>query len=351
MANKRITMQDIADACGLSRNTVSKVFNGRGNVPRPTADLIRQKADELGYGLPSGAASGTHDTSRNRTIAMLTCNKPADFHFGTSFTAAFTDQISRSDYTLKMFEISQEELRNKELPPQFQSESIAGIICIEMFDQDYLSLLCSTGLPAIMIDGPADTMFHLMPCDVVSMENAAAISALVKGLVRAGARHIGFVGDPDHCSSFRERWIGFSTAMMEAGLSVRKDLCILAEDQAPYHQTDWLIQQLNIMPFLPDAFVCANDFLAIHLMTALKRKGLSIPADIMVTGFDGSSQSAVVDPALTTVQIPNMEIGRMAADFLLFKVQHRGLSCSWTHVKTTPVWRESTRPEASASPS
>ena len=53
MANKRVTMQDIADACGLSRNTVSKVFNGRGAVPPGTRSLILQKASELGYGLPA----------------------------------------------------------------------------------------------------------------------------------------------------------------------------------------------------------------------------------------------------------------------------------------------------------
>ena len=50
MPSRRITMQDIADACGLSRNTVSKVFNGRGSVPRTTRDLVLQKARELGYG-------------------------------------------------------------------------------------------------------------------------------------------------------------------------------------------------------------------------------------------------------------------------------------------------------------
>ena len=53
MANKRVTMQDIANACGLSRNTVSKVFNGRGTVPPGTRSLILQKAAELGYGLPA----------------------------------------------------------------------------------------------------------------------------------------------------------------------------------------------------------------------------------------------------------------------------------------------------------
>ena len=100
---------------------------------------------------------------------------------------------------------------------------------------------------------------------------------------------------------------------------------------------------MNHMPALPDAFVCANDYLAVHLMSAIKKKGLSIPDDIMVTGFDGTSQSALVEPALTTVQIPSIEIGRMSADILLARIRNPELPFSYTHIRTTPVWRKSTR--------
>ena len=97
------------------------------------------------------------------------------------------------------------------------------------------------------------------------------------------------------------------------------------------------------MPRIPDAFVCANDYLAIHLMAALKKKGLSIPRDIMVTGFDGTVQSSLSEPPLSTVQIPSVEIGRLAADILLSRIRSPELPFSWTHVRTTPVWRGSTR--------
>ena len=113
MANKRVTMQDIADACGLSRNTVSKVFNGRGAVPPATRSLILQKASELGYGLPASEKIQTAPSSGG-SIALLTNNMPVDYHFGTYFVTTFTDQICRAGYTLKMFEISAEELKKNE---------------------------------------------------------------------------------------------------------------------------------------------------------------------------------------------------------------------------------------------
>ncbi len=342
MANKRVTMQDIADACGLSRNTVSKVFNGRGAVPPGTRSLILQKASELGYGLPAQEkADGS--PSAGGSIALLTNNMPVDYHFGTFFVTTFTDQICRAGYTLKMFEISAEELRQKRLPPHFIPDQMAGIVAIELFDADYLNMICSLSLPTIVIDSPAHAGTNLMSCDFVSMENTASIISVVEQLYALGARRISFMGDKEHCGSFFERWMGYKIGLDALGLPYDESICILAPDSSPYNDPDWLMKQVNRLPGLPDAFVCANDYLAIHLMSTLKRKGLSVPDDVMVTGFDGSSQSALVDPALTTVQIPSLEIGRMAADMLLTRMRYPELPYGWLHIRTNPVWRKSTR--------
>jgi len=220
---------------------------------------------------------------------------------------------------------------------------MAGIVAIELFDTEYLDMICGLGLPVITIDSPAHALIHPYPCDFVSPENTASVSAVMKRLIRLGARRLGFVGDKEHCGSFYERWFGFRLGLEQAGLLLDESLCILAPDASPYDNPDWLTAQLKRLPALPDAFVCANDYLAIHLMNALKRLGLSIPGDIMVTGFDGTSQSALVEPALTTVQIPSIEIGRMAADVLLARIRNPELPFSWTHVRTNPVWRKSTR--------
>ena len=344
MANKRVTMQDIADACGLSRNTVSKVFNRRGAVPPATRAMILQKAGELGYGLPA-VEKPVVSQQAGGSIALLTNNMPMDYHFGTYFVTTFTDQICRAGYTLKMFEISVDELQKQQLPPHFIPEQIAGIVAIELFDADYLAMICNLGLPTVMIDSPVHSLIHLYPCDFVSMENVASVSAVMKQLIALGARRIGFVGDKEHCGSFYERWFGYRLGLEQARLKLDERLCILAPDASPYNDPDWLIAQMNRMPELPDAFVCANDYLAIHLMNAIKKKGMSVPDDIMVTGFDGTSQAAVVEPALTTVNIPSIEIGRMAADILLARIRNPALPYSWTHIRTNPIWRGSTRQE------
>ena len=340
---KRVTMQNIADACGLSRNTVSKIFNGRGAVPEATRELVLAKALELGYHQFGDADALSSQKTVSGNIALLTHSKPFNHNFGSLFITNFTDQICRSGFNLKMFEISGEEYQNKQFPPHFDKREISGILAMELFDRNYTQLVCELGLPTLFIDSYDGALNELMRCDLVYMENYASSIALTQRQIQAGALNVGFVGDIAHCGSFRERWNGYRTALEDAGLSVRRELCILADDSQPYGDVDWIVEQLDAMPCIPDGFFCANDFLAIRMMQALRRKGLSVPEDVMVTGFDGSPEASVIVPPLTTAEIPSAAIGRMAADMLLERIETPDLPYRCAFVKTTPIWRDSVR--------
>lgn len=341
MALKRVTMQDIANACGLSRNTVSKIFNDRGAVPETTRRMVLKTAQELGYHQLPGEEPAKQEP-RSQNIALLTSHMPVDYHFGTFLIPAFAGQLSRAGHTLMMYEVDQDELRAGRLPAHMSLEQTAGILCIELLDRDYLEMLYGLDIPIISVDTYAGAGSSLIQCDVISMENVASTVALTNHLLSAGAQRIGFVGDIDHCNSFYERWTGFCLAMSSAGMAVDKSLCILTSDGAPYSDPAWLFSQLRQMPVMPDALICANDFIAIQLMTALKQQGISIPEQIMVAGFDGTHQSAVVEPSLTTVQIPGTELGRIAAEMLLERIENPGKPFRCTYVKTVPLWRNST---------
>ena len=342
MAIKRVTISDIAEACGLSRNTVSKVFNGRGSVPEATKRLVLQKAQELGYGSFSERVLPMAEDKR-RTVALLTQHKLLTHTFGSYFLTSFTDQVSRMGYMMKLFEISSEEIAAGKLPPHLLLEETAGLLCIELFDESYLNMISSLGLPCVLVDGHKQMLRSLLNSDFICMESYASTIALTERMISAGAKRIGFVGDRNHCSSFYWRWLGYRTAVIDAGLAFTDEYSILKEDSDLYGDPDWLIEQLNRMPSIPDGFVCANDFLAIRLMTALKRKGLSIPKDVMVTGFDGSPESVVVEPALTTAEIPSSDIGRSAAIMLISRIESPARPYCSVYYRSTPIFRGTTR--------
>lgn len=339
MTIKRVTVSDVAEACGLSRNTVSKVFNNRGSVPENVRRMVLQKAREMGYNVVVEEPAAPKTGSQN--IALLTSHMPTDYHFGTFFIPAFADQLSRSGYTLRMCEITPEELTSGSLPSHLPADQTAGILAIELFDKRYHEMLCSLDIPLLFVDAYCGAVTAPLRCDIISMENTGSTFVLTNHLIESGAKRLGFVGDPEHCNSFQERWKGFCTALDAAALPLDRSCCILAPDSAQYGDPEWLLDQIRSMPSLPDAFVCANDFLAVLLLKVLKSQGISIPQDVMVTGFDGTPQSAVVEPSLTTAEIPSADIGRLAAEMLLHRIENRSRPFQITYVSTVPLLRTS----------
>ena len=349
MPQKRITIQALAEACQLSRNTVSKVFNERGRVPESTRQFVLAKARELGYhsrpqlSAAAAPAPPAVPAGPGGTIAVLSRSNPLNHHFGSMLMKAFTDTVCRWGYSVQIYELSNGEVDERRLPEGFSSESIRGVLCIELFDRPYLEMLAGLGLPVVSVD--ADCQVKLTPilCDVIIMENLSSVMALTRQLLAAGARSLGFVGDRLHCCSFRERWDGFCAALRDAGLEPDPRLCILEKDGSQYADPEWTLARLREMPRLPDAFLCANDYHAVKLIQALKKLGRRIPEDLMVAGFDDGPEAAVIDPSLTTVHIPSSEMGVHAAELLLGRIRNPERPYTMTYVRTTPVFRESTR--------
>ena len=120
------------------------------------------------------------------------------------------------------------------------------------------------------------------------------------------------------------------------------DNSILENDKSPYGNSSWLIEKLKKLPSFPQAFVCANDFIAITLINALRELNYSIPKDIIVCGFDDCMESKIIDPKLTTVSIASSEMGESAAKILLNRIKNVDSSFSITLVKTSIIYRDST---------
>ena len=130
-------------------------------------------------------------------------------------------------------------------------------------------------------------------------------------LIQNGCRRFAFAGNPEHCRSFSERYQGFIHALrvnkLEPCNSQFTGRTVFTDRQTLEETISRTLQ-------LPEVFVCANDFVAIDLIRALKKCGVNIPDDVKVTGFDNSTESRIIEPHLTTVDIPSSQIGYLAAD-------------------------------------
>lgn len=342
MNKERITVQDIADSLELSRNTVSKALNGNISIPESTRKKVIKKAIELKYKHFAFINNETLTTKKNGNITLLTRSMPNNSHFGAQLINGLEKKISSEGYNLSIHIIRKAEIDSLVLPNNFELKNVEGIICIELFDKNYTDLINNLKIPTVFIDCTPDILYPEINTDILLMENEHSTYFITKKLIDNGYRTLGFVGDYNHCKSFNERWIGFNRALSEANLQLDLSYCIIDDDKFPYVSSDWICNKLDNMSKLPSAFICVNDFIAISLIKALKMKNIKIPEDIAITGFDNSPESSIIDPHLTTVQILSNEMGTIAADLLLSRLKNPSKPIAITHVKTNPVFREST---------
>lgn len=337
---KKITIQNIADALGLSRNTVSKALNNTGVLAEDTRQKILEKAAEMGYRRVIYISdSSPGKTEEIKELALITQNMPYGSHFGTYALNTFQERMSKNNYRLSMFPVRDTEISSLNLPMGFNKEKTAGIICLELFDSKYIEMLSTLNIPLLFLDTAADTDITQIKADFLLMENHLSIFNLTNTLIQNGCQRFAFAGNPEHCLSFSERYQGFMHALSINNL---KPYTSQFTGRTVFSDANTLEETVRRTFQLPDVFVCANDFIAIDLIRALKKCGINVPDSVRVTGFDNSTESRIIEPHLTTVDIPSSQMGYIAADMLRSRINEPAIPYRITHVRTTPTFRDST---------
>ena len=343
---KKVTIQDIADELGVSRNTVSKAINNGDGLADATREKILQKAMEMGYKQFSyfntvSAPAVPPDVARKfaggrREIALLTAKFLDHSHFASLMLDSFQQEISELGYTMNTHRIKTGHLEKRVLPSTFSPERAAAILCIEVFDRPYAEMVCGLGLPVLFVDGPVVFGETPLPADQLYMENTLEIARFVGEMIRRGKKRIGFIGDYRHCQSFFERYAAFRCAMLMSALPVDERFCAYSNGKEDIQQS------IQGMGELPDVFLCANDFIAMDAIKALRDIGKSVPDDVFLCGFDDSPESRLISPPLTTIHIHTQTMAFSAVHLLLSRIKEPNLDYRTIRTQTDLIWREST---------
>lgn len=349
MATK-VTIQDIANELQLSRNTVSKAINNTGVLADATREKILRKAAEMGYKqfayLPlfqedtAKAAEHSILPSDKREIAMLTTQFLSSSHFSSMMLDRFQSEIEHLHSCTTIHRISPIELKEKKLPSSLNIQRTAGIICFEVFDYDYAQMLCDLDVPLLFVDSPVMNMRPPLKADRLYMENRIEIQNAVAHMVQRGKKRISFAGDKNHCQSFFERYMAYKDAVEYFGLTEGLSTCAMPSGQQNYPVS--LYETIRRFKTMPDAFVCANDFVAMDLVKALNELGYSVPDDIWVCGFDDSQEASYFAPRLTSIHIHGQIMGYTAANLLMTRIEEPSLNYRTVYTETNLILREST---------
>jgi len=298
-----VTMRDLGKRLGVSAVTVSKALAGKSGVSEEMRQRIIRLADELGYVNPNAQAA-PKETGLDVGILV-----PDHFFSNDTFYAMFYKQLM---YALTeaghfgLLELIPENMQcSKTLPNLLRSRKVDALILLGQPTEDYTAVLAAQGLPVIALD------FHYpsIPMDAVVGDNVGGAAEVTRHLIAWGHRDIGFVGNVKATSSIMERCLGFAGEMLRHDLPIRPE-CILPDRD----ERNALIP-IELPEKLPTAFVCNCDLTARALVECLRGKGLRVPEDISVVGYDDFNNVPGSLP-LTTFRVDTGAMCRMAVSLV-----------------------------------
>jgi LacI family transcriptional regulator, galactose operon repressor len=327
----RVTVRDIAAHAGVSIATVSRVLNEQSHVAPETRDLVQRAIEELG---------GRAVTRRPAPpgAVYLRCPYLLTDYFGLIVSSiAETLELHGRPVVLNAGESAQHSEVLRTLPGR--SGIAAAIVVLPPEPGADLVALQESGFPFVVVD-PREKV----PRDIaaVSAAHFAGARSLTGHLVELGHRRIGLLAGPDNWLASTARRAGHVSALADAGVLPDPALTLPGEPTVRFGYQ--AAHRLLDRPQRPTALLGFNDKAASGALAAAAERGLRVPEDLSIAGFDDIDLAQATRPTLTTVRQPLQEMGRMAVSLLLRLLDRHRLDALHVELATELIVRGSTGP-------
>ncbi|WP_199509443.1 LacI family DNA-binding transcriptional regulator [Nucisporomicrobium flavum] len=326
------TVREVAAATGVSIATVSRVLNGRGNVAPETRELVEQALERLGAAGPRPRAAARAATGP----VFVRCPYLLTDYFGVIVSSvAETLELHGRTVLLNAGEAAQEAHVLTRLPNR---PGIAGaVLILPPEPAEDLAALRARQFPFVVVDPrvppPRDTL-------AVSAAHAAGARALTAHLTSLGHRRIGVIAGPDEWLASDARLAGHAAALADAGVLAAPGLVRHVEPTVAWGRR--AAGELLDLTEPPTAIIGFNDKTAIGALQAAAERGLRVPDDLSIAGYDDIDLSRATSPQLTTVRQPLAELGRMAVSLLVRVLDRHRVQALHVELATELVVRDST---------
>lgn len=334
----RTTLAQIAASAGVSVATVSKVVNGRQDVAAETRALVEELLRQHAYVPPSARKSAGADATVELVVhgefgAYATEVLSGVVHAGTEMGASIV--IDRID---------DEGPSPQEWARRVATSGRAGVVVLTgSLISAYIDALAATGLPLVVLDP-----MSLPRVEVTSVgsTNFAGGLAATQHLLGLGHRRIGYIGGPPGAGCNQARLHGYRAALEAAGIAADPDLV----HNEHFHYEVGLRAGAHLLNLRerPTAVVGGSDTIALGVIEAARLRGLRVPQDLSVTGFDDTELARFASPPLTVIRQPLREMGRVAVKTVLQMAAGETLDSHHVELATELVVRGTTAPPPGA---
>ncbi|MBP5378705.1 MAG: LacI family DNA-binding transcriptional regulator [Ruminococcus sp.] len=308
-------MIDIANRLGVSVVTISNALAGRDGVSEQMRKKITETAAEMGY-KPSNTKSGRKKAALpklGKNVGILTSERFVGNRgtFYWELTALISNKLSAMNVMTVYECITAENEKSAILPTMITERKVDGIIVIGQVERKYIERISKIDLPLIFVDF-YDNRFDV---DSVNSDSYHGGYILTDYLVKMGHRKIGFFGTFNMTSSINDRFLGYVKCLMENEIEYRRDWTLDDRDQRGI-----LYEKIDFPEELPTAFVCNSDETAFRVISALKSKGIRVPEDISVVGYDNYTVASICIPTITTVEVDLDKMASTSVDIIVKKL-------------------------------
>lgn len=328
-----MTLEDVAKRARVSTATVSRVLNGGGGVRPATRSRVLRAVEELNYTPDLNARSLAGAQPRSLGVVMSNIANPFFLDIFRSVEACARQRgydliVASTDY-------SSERLASSIMT--ILGRRVAGLALVVSETVPPMVSTIAARLPVVLYDGGAHRLKNAMN---IRANYRGGMQRIVEYLHALGHRRMAFIGHHTSLGPLHERRQAFLSIAEEYAPRVKVMAVATADGLAGGQQA---MRQVLDSGFRPTAVACVNDVMAVGALRELHVRGLSVPADVSVTGFDNTTMAEFAHPALTTADVPRDTIGRLIFDSLVPPEGGDGaLSRAEVVVETQLIVREST---------
>jgi len=331
----RATVKDVARRAGVSPKTVSNVMNGIVPVSAPTRLRVEQAMAELDY-VPNLSARGLRN-GRSGVIGLALPDLATPF--SAEISQSIVEVAHEQGWSVQIEETGSDPHREQELMTRARANLIDGLILNPVVLKES-AVQVGVALPPVVLLGEVTQQL----ADRVFVDSFAAARDMTLALARPGRRRIAALGvnRGRQSATALQRAGGYEAALQELGIAKDESLLISCDSWTPASAAEALGEYLDAHP-LPEALFCFTDSMAIGALNTLWKRGVRVPEDIAVAGFDDVIDGRFAVPSLTTVSFDKRAIATEALRLLTERMSDRSHAQQLVEIEYRIVERDSSR--------
>ncbi len=310
MLPKKKTIEDLARELKLSKSTVSRALHDSYQIGEKTKQKVRSLAEQWGFQL-NPQARGLK-TNRSFTLGVVV---PEIAHkYFSSAVSGIQEIVLPAGYNVLIGQSNESPEREYNVVRQLVASRVDGLIMSlsgRMHYRDYLQTLIDDGFPIILFDRVSDEI----ACSKVVIDHEAAAFKAAEHLIKQGCRRIAHLSGPQVLSIAQNRIKGLKRALNTYKVPFIAEFLI--ENGTGTERTAEHIDQLMQLPHPPDGISCFNDDVAVNVLLVLKKREIAVPEKIKIIGFNNEKDCRIIEPNLSSVEHPVVEMGKEAARLFL----------------------------------